>query len=443
MPLDSCDTHFLYLSLSWRSVYWTGFSINLPLALLQIAAKLHDLLISFSLSQVILYYVRQQLLSERGTNFGVLNTAYSVAAGSSPLLRSFWNPLNSSLRPSDVEWCVRVLVYIVLVVATLGLAANPAVSITLLPRLDWWPAEDFFYYMDAKGNLSPLSHAGYSMYIPSKVFPTVVNATSLPAQDGLAASPWLQFIKQNDNSSSPLVWTQQSLPQYSAGLGAEITRLNTSLTGSFRSIILEGFSRSGNLFGMNPRSVAYRTDTLITNEILTDYVSLANSESGSPNWNPSDTAGGPWTVQVDLPKDQPKVPRVSVWCDMQPSFVTVRNLTLIFGQNSTNNPFLHNALDFSSVWDEETLSHSNKTLFEWMNLPQIEHMLAALILVPSNEYGDSNVTVCTVQASWSTTSMWAIPEQNKETMSNFTYMYPLSDAVTLESISPNEEGYGE
>lgn len=279
------------LSLSWRNVYWTSRSINQSLALLQIAAKFHDLLITFSLSQVLLYYTRQQLMSEQGSIFGLSITAYGVSFGSLPLFKAFGVSLVSTTR-SGVFWQSRLLVCLVLLTSIVGLAANPATSITLLPRLDWWPAGDLFYFMDSRGKLTQLSQAGFSMYIPADIFPAVVDASSLPGHDdlnGLAASQWLHFVRDDDNFSDPISWAQDHLPQYLKGTAGTISSLNTTLNDSSRNIILQGFSRTGPRFGMSPQSVAYRTDTLITNEILADYLNLVGDDSDAPNG----TAGGP------------------------------------------------------------------------------------------------------------------------------------------------------
>ena len=426
------------LSLSWRNIYWTSRSINQPLALLQVAAKFHDILITFSLSQVLLYHTRKALLSEQGSVFGLFSTAYGVSFGSLPLSKAFGVSLVSTTR-FGVFWQTRFLVCLILLTSIVGLAANPATSISLLPRLEWWPAGDLFYFMDHQGRLTQASQAGFSMYIPTDIFPTIINASSRPRQDdldGLVVSSWLRFVRSKDNSSDPISWAQNHLPQYLVG-----TSLNTTFEDSYRSTISGGFSRPGSRFGMSPESVAYRTDTLTTNEILVDYLRLVGDGQDSPNG----TAGGPWTLQVNLRKDLPKVPRASVWCEMQPATLTQRNLSLMFGdKNDTLNPFLQDKLDLTSFRDRSALNSSRKTYFEWTDLPQVNNtMLGGLLMTPSNQYGNSNMTVCVILAEWSSTSMWAMPNQNAGILSNFTSLYPLSDTDDLEDVDPNTGGFSE
>lgn len=131
-------------------------------------------------------------------------------------------------------------------------------------------------------------------------------------------------------------------------------------------------------------------------------------------------------MQAVIPGDTPKVPRATIWCEVQPSNLTKRNLSSIFGDTSTNNPFLTEMIELTSIWNESTLSRPSETLFEWAELPQIKDLIVGLILMPSNQYGDANVTVCIVQAVWFRTSMWTYPEQViGRTMSNFTYSPPI------------------
>lgn len=66
------------------------------------------------------------------------------------------------------------------------------------------------------------------------------------------------------------------------------------------------------------------------------------------------------------------------------------------GKNDTLNPFLQDALDLTSFRDKCTLDDSNQTYFEWIDLPQVENMLGWLIMTPSNQYGDANITVCCI-----------------------------------------------
>lgn len=57
---------FSILQLSFRTVYWQNMGAsrqNEQLAAFQVVAKVHELLITLSLSYIVLYYVQQDLLS--------------------------------------------------------------------------------------------------------------------------------------------------------------------------------------------------------------------------------------------------------------------------------------------------------------------------------------------------------------------------------------------
>lgn len=291
--LPSVVFAFATLSLSWCRVYLSSGSINETLALLQILAKLHDILIYVSLSQVLLYYLRSQLLSKRGTIYGLFSAAYSVAVGSLPCLEAFWYPFHSSIGLGQIQWRARILVCLVLIITIIGLAANPAASIVLLPRLDWWVGPDLFHFMDSDGRMSPLSHTGFSMYIPKKIFPVVVNSSSLPGQDHLAATS-----VADDSSLNPYVWATGSLLDYlkARGTGGRWSYLNSSLESDpARNIMTSGRcgERAPNRMYI-PVVRAYRADTLMTNRILAHYLSLSNpSELAINAIRPNGTAGGP------------------------------------------------------------------------------------------------------------------------------------------------------
>ena len=97
---------FAFLQLSWRHHYWHDSNENVgeQLALLQIAAKAHEILITLSLSDLVLHYLRQQLSSYSGLPFGLFASAYQVSLGAQPLSFGFLHSVKSMLRPRHVQW---------------------------------------------------------------------------------------------------------------------------------------------------------------------------------------------------------------------------------------------------------------------------------------------------------------------------------------------------
>ena len=78
---------FAILQLSFRNIYWRGaggsgsghlrrYSTNEVLSILQIVAKVHEILIVLSLSYIVLYYLRRQLISAEGVSFGCVYSSF-------------------------------------------------------------------------------------------------------------------------------------------------------------------------------------------------------------------------------------------------------------------------------------------------------------------------------------------------------------------------------
>lgn len=129
---------FAILQLSWRHRYWRDSNENVSeeLAVLQIAAKAHEILITLSLSDLVLHYLQQQLSSSRGLPFGLFTSAYQVALGAQPISFGFLYSAKSILRPRDVQWQPLGLALFLLLSTLLGLAAGPSSAIVLIPRLN-------------------------------------------------------------------------------------------------------------------------------------------------------------------------------------------------------------------------------------------------------------------------------------------------------------------
>lgn len=102
---------FGILQLSFRRVYWRGstadyyghYDINEVLNILQIVAKVHEILIVTSLSHLVLFYLCQQL-SSNGLSFGLFTSTYQVTIGSHPLSKGFWEICKSLAKKNTFRW---------------------------------------------------------------------------------------------------------------------------------------------------------------------------------------------------------------------------------------------------------------------------------------------------------------------------------------------------
>lgn len=393
------------LTMNWCNIFMKSGTANQTLALLQIAAKAHEILITLSLSEILVYYLRQRLMSKHGISLGLFSAAYSVGLGSLPFLRTFWHPFSWSMRPGKVNWHTRALIYLVLLISILGLTANPAASIALIPRLDWWPGPGVFLYIDKKGATTPLSQRGFSMFIPKDIFPVEVNSSSIYGDNRLVGKSSPEEIQWVDAWNDPRNWTNRYVSQYLQARGSEwdTAQLNSTLEESGgRYVASTGFGYGGDI---GRDSYTFRTDTLISNSLISQYLNYSFRAA------PPGTTNGSWTLSGHVPRSGVKVPRSTVWCNIEPAAVTQRNISLIYGYDKQSNPFLVKPIDISSIWNEATLRSPKEALFEWVNLPQID-MIAGFILLPEFESHAPAVTICTVEAVWSFTSMSSFPDGN-------------------------------
>jgi len=105
---------FGILQLSFRHVYWrvpgssgsdaSRYTIAEILNVLQIVAKVHEILIVTSLSHLVLHYIRQQLCSPSGLSFGLLSSAYQTTSCGHPLSHGFWQTCKSFILKRTFQW---------------------------------------------------------------------------------------------------------------------------------------------------------------------------------------------------------------------------------------------------------------------------------------------------------------------------------------------------
>ena len=128
------------LQLSFRTVYWgdvgNSTTQNAALSMLQFAAKIHEIFIIASLSEIVLHRIQYELNGE-GIPFGLLASGYLVSSITYLWSWQFWAGLfNSDLRQT---YRTRLTLFTLIILATLLAAlAGPSSAIAILPRLDWW-----------------------------------------------------------------------------------------------------------------------------------------------------------------------------------------------------------------------------------------------------------------------------------------------------------------
>jgi hypothetical protein len=83
------------VAINIRKVYWEDISAvkaqNSILGVLQVAAKAHEILIIFSLSELVFHISDVAVPSQDGIHFGLFTSAYLLASGGYLVQKDFWN----------------------------------------------------------------------------------------------------------------------------------------------------------------------------------------------------------------------------------------------------------------------------------------------------------------------------------------------------------------
>lgn len=113
---------------------------------LQFAAKLHEILMIASLSQIMLHVIRNELTSKCGIPLGGLISGFQISQ-----LRYLWSlELWGVLTASAFSWW-RKLRFIIVVIFCITLAASigPSSAVGMIPRVKPWPTGSFTIWSNA------------------------------------------------------------------------------------------------------------------------------------------------------------------------------------------------------------------------------------------------------------------------------------------------------
>jgi len=407
---------FGILQLSFRHIYWRGtsssdshasrYSIGETLSILQIVAKVHEILIVTSLSYLVLHYIRQQLCSPSGLSFGLFTSAYQTTFCGHPLSHAFWQTCKSFIRKRTFQWRAFGLVLLMVLAALLGVAAGPASAIAVLPRLSWWYYQDLFSLYEQPDVAMADDAKDFKLYILKQLFPSEVSSSSLPgsycldlALDVNASCPFAGFSELRRVFSLPELGTDNLTLTEPTPLSRRMATMSYSLEG-------KGIGRA-----------VCQTKTWTQSQVLTNYLSLG--------WQ-SDISDGPYIIETTVQNKGTPSPYVNVTCEMAPSTNHTRDLSFFndpYGYGHTN-PSESGSFDITNIWSETVLAKSTKTKVEWKEFfEDTDHpVLAAFILSPSGDNDTSNnVTMCGVEARWKTVDMRIVSSGAEAVNSNFTW----------------------
>jgi hypothetical protein len=403
---------FSILQLSFRHYYWgdaDAANQRVKLSGLQVAAKIHEILILVSLSSMVLHYTRKLMVSPGGISFGLLEAAYQSGLSSNPWTIGNWQALKhlkdrvrTKEPPSKANDTKNLpawhLVALLFIFAFLALFVGPASAITLLPQLGWWHRGDLIGLMHKDGNVQAVS----SVYIPTNLFPLQVDKSVIPAfcndaakdTNGICPSAQLDLIERSF-TVPPDFYSEPKIQNITISQGEDDPILRRMISRQF-------FSRAA---------------TTVPNYLLASYASLLKLASYQPD--------GSFTLELIAKDTVPLDPLVGVICNDTTADVFVRDFHYEMddfdwtgpGKGSWEFEKLAN-IDIRSIWSEEQLQTAvNGTELVWKDMTDTTTDPVMLALMRH----ERNVTVCTVQSYWTPTSQWVLSTSNYDVATNFSF----------------------
>lgn len=377
------------------------------LGVLQLAAKAHEMLIVYTLSKIVLYYLRAFLASSSGMPFGILASGYAQYLGKPQIEFGFWSGFGATWTGRHIHWRPFLFTMLVLLSTFIGLAAGPASAIALIPQLNWWHSSDLFYFdrsvclQDNPKDFSLYIPKDVSTYIPKPLFPSEVNTESLPVSSCLNATlDMASFCPYQGlaDLSTKLNWTNQGK--------------FTIDTGGTSRVVYTDFTPSG-YPPINDIAQAWTTSQLLSGLLSQGVVKFYSQ--------------GSELASVEARASQSRLvrsPQVEVSCQVDSSTNFSRNLDFLasrFGSSAYwSSSILNSDFDLRSIWSEETLREPSKTFVEWREFQDTNKnpILTALILVRSDTQGPGMVSICPVHAVWAEATMFLTPSQSSIVISD-------------------------
>lgn len=137
------------VQLSFRNHYWMdlkdpqyeilpGITQGGALNALQLAAKLHELIIVASLGKMILHVAQNYLVGRAGLPLGLITNSFSIGGGDFLFTKAFWKAIWTTRNHHWRFWLVSLLATV------LAMLAGPSSAIAVIPSLNWYPLEKPF-----------------------------------------------------------------------------------------------------------------------------------------------------------------------------------------------------------------------------------------------------------------------------------------------------------
>ena len=167
------------VQLSFRNHYWMdlqdpsyeilpGLTQGGALNALQLAVKVHEIILVISLGRVVLHVAHEHLVGRAGLPLGLITNSFFIGAGEFLWTKAFWNSIWTTKNHYWRFWLLSLFATI------LAMLAGPSSAIAVIPSLDWYPLK------------APLEGDALPFYIFNQstvLWPSEVTAASVNAAD--------------------------------------------------------------------------------------------------------------------------------------------------------------------------------------------------------------------------------------------------------------------
>ena len=171
IALQRCFIHLIpsVVSITIITINFKGYFIgaelsglqnttHLSLAVLQIIAKIQELLIVASTANIIYHQIRHDLTSQRGIPFGLISSGISFTQ-----LSYYWSPAYLAAVTRKSHWRLHCLL---VVSGLLAATAGPATAVLLLPRLITYSVGETTFFINGSTNMLWPQHVQLDHYNP-------------------------------------------------------------------------------------------------------------------------------------------------------------------------------------------------------------------------------------------------------------------------------------
>ncbi|KAH8894664.1 hypothetical protein GQ53DRAFT_643452 [Thozetella sp. PMI_491] len=161
LALTRCAIHVVpaLVSIALITINLTGYFIgnelqgsrdqdNIKLGMLQIAAKIQELLIVSSAGTVIFHTLHAEMTRGEGVPFGLLVSGWSFAQASYFWSAEFWGGVIVGSTTTRSRWRLYRFVVLILIGGVLALTAGPATAVLMMPRKQDWPVGGGIFWLN-------------------------------------------------------------------------------------------------------------------------------------------------------------------------------------------------------------------------------------------------------------------------------------------------------